>query len=167
MKRRPLNRLAVLSLLLCVAVVAIWVRSHHHYADVEWGTSYETGFGWRLYDHSLAASDGAVYYVRSYPPLVSLGPSGPWARHYELFGFHFSRGTQGLVPDSGLAAYRCVVGVPFWLFAGAFAVLPATRIARGLRRHRPGVCRKCGYDLRATPDRCPECGTIAPVPPPE
>lgn len=61
---------------------------------------------------------------------------------------------------------RPVAAVPYWALVLGAAVLPAlwlghtayTRIL-GRWRRRGGLCAGCGYDLRATPDRCPECGT--------
>jgi len=53
------------------------------------------------------------------------------------------------------------VNVPYWL-TGVIGAVPPLLLARNelrRRRKRHGACLVCGYDLRATPDRCPECGT--------
>lgn len=57
------------------------------------------------------------------------------------------------------------MAVPWWFLALLFSLLPARAawIWYRRRRHPPGYCSACGYDLRATPDRCPECGAITKV----
>jgi hypothetical protein len=54
------------------------------------------------------------------------------------------------------------LGMSHWLMAALLLVMPVLWLKRfrDVRRAgRRGLCAKCGYDLRATPKRCPECGT--------
>ena len=61
---------------------------------------------------------------------------------------------------------RTHVLMPLWTFVVVFAVLPTSwyiKYQRRRHRMRHGRCITCCYDLRASQDRCPECGT--PIPP--
>ncbi|HVX87146.1 MAG TPA: hypothetical protein VH253_20345 [Phycisphaerae bacterium] len=40
-----------------------------------------------------------------------------------------------------------------------YPVMHAISMWRQRRRHSQDLCTRCGYDLRASKDRCPECGT--------
>jgi len=75
---------------------------------------------------------------------------------------------SSLFPASGIAGENSViigmisvaagVMVSWWLYP-KLAAIPANR------RELQGLCRACGYDLRASPSGvCPECGVVKETP---
>jgi hypothetical protein len=73
-------------------------------------------------------------------------------RHWAGFG-------AGVGREPGVTVQY--VALPWWSVMAAAGVLPA-RWFLGYRRRRrwrrQNRCTACGYDLRQTPERCPECG---------
>jgi hypothetical protein len=100
----------------------------------------------------VAPSDPAVAYQTG---VRAAGAAGPDAKPLlDRAGFTALRGDR---PFDTWA-----VGVPLWAIALLGGLLPLVRFVALVRRRRAarrGLCRSCGYDLRASPDRCPECGT--------
>jgi hypothetical protein len=52
-------------------------------------------------------------------------------------------------------AFTLIIGL-----ASCIAGYRVLRAAHRASRQHAGLCPSCGYDLRATPDRCPECGHV-------
>jgi hypothetical protein len=153
--RYILNSVTVLSLALCVGTVALWARSY----------TAGSGLSYKGNSRMIVSVEGKLMLIARDTPMVYV----PDAHDVEGFrkdassarrwgGFERFRGQ-----DSYEDSERVCTGIPYWFLACASAALPVGRSLIALtrvRRRRPGHCVKCGYDLRATPDRCPECGAI-------
>jgi hypothetical protein len=169
-----LNAVTVASLLLSVAVLAFWVRSTFT-SDEVWIYS-ERGYGAFSFQHRIYAGvfwdpkrpgPGGLHVLVESDRTWSTGLFCAWVAKEHGFGrtaFGALRADE--IPQAVLPSVR-FVWVPHWFAASALLIIgspaiptAASVIRRRRRARRPELCAACGYDLRATPDRCPECGTI-------
>jgi hypothetical protein len=155
--RYVLLLLSILCVLLCAATIWLWVRGHegpesiNYTSKNQWCVSIISGHG--TIDICVIPDwkqDPDFYYTR-YPPNVWYGTRYSYKNRFLGFG----RGEQW--PEYG----GWYVNIPNWFIAAITAggVLLLARMWWKRRPRPAGRCRRCGYDLRATPDRCPECGT--------
>ena len=133
--RYTLNGLTVLSAVLCVAACVLWGLST-----------------WRTFEFVLGEE------VADWDSFVLAGGSGR-----KVF---LGDGAIYVVRWSGLFL-SVEWGFPLPPLAVAAALLPLMRLSvrnsrlrREVARRRLNLCPACGYDLRATPGRCPECGAV-------
>lgn len=163
MKRRTFTILSALSLALCMTTAGLWVRSYwvadnlQSYSNLRLvGAGSVQG---RLTFGMLRFRKTPVGTVARWLPL----PLGPgvfvYVPGWKYFGFGVRDASYGL-------GHSTTVFIPHWFVLVMSIALPAQwfRIWRRTESEkRRGLCRVCGYDLRASPDRCPECGTPKPV----
>ena len=154
--RYILNALTVLSILLCLATAATWIYALRRPASID----YRWHHGQRGLDLRLG-EDIFLHVARQTKLVVD---KHAVLRHVELPGLWYDH--ELLANASAGSVDWHVANVQYWLACAVFGFLPVARggiaFVRRLRRRPlpPWTCASCGYDLRATPDRCPECGAV-------
>ena len=164
MIRRPLTRISFFSLLLA-AVIVLWVRSPSHLDHVCFRLRptrcYEIASGNGLL--VFADRTGFAATVAADEDVArGISNIADWQREWQR-GRYFQRISDPTAPAGEQAAGYQLRPVPHWLVATAFAILPLCRLPALVRSGQRSrfACRSCGYDLRATRKRCPECGSPA------
>lgn len=160
--------IATTSLLLALATLTLWISSYRHVREIMFaqsGRHYEIA-SYRGAIHSLILADWTGPSDDLYGSFDVATTEDCWSPQFlkpphlwQQAGLAFATGDTAPGPTS-LYRYTAIV-IPYYLPLMIFLFLPALQIRRlcimYLRRHR-SLCLHCGYDLRATPARCPECG---------
>lgn len=173
MRHRIFFLFSALSLLLCVTTCVLWARSHHTSDRLRKSFGTERLFqiqsyrgvliierDWLVPDSEIASSFQRVQWdSEPFPQELGYEENGDgmnsifWRKAgWSGFGFDRQPFEEGVVH---------AVVIPFWFIALMSGLAPAKLVIGWIRRRspRPGHCSSCGYDLRATPGKCPECGT--------
>ena len=165
--------LSGVNLVLFAGTAFWWARSYW----VAYQATFTHGHAYNV----LCSDRGEVTFLQQ-PYVSALGTHWIGLRHHPVEGDDPLPGqrTHPVGVRSGhfftsMANDAQYVVVPLWPMVTAVGVCPVARFvvwlpgvwsrARGCRRRAGKRCPACGYDLRATPGRCPECGTIPPGPP--
>jgi hypothetical protein len=77
-----------------------------------------------------------------------------------IYGFKWGRFSGTEAGYHRPTNFSLQIVVPIWLVFVVTLCIPLVWLRARRPFRKPGQCAKCGYDLRATPDRCPECGAI-------
>jgi hypothetical protein len=119
------------------------------------------GFNAANFNRLRDTSENRVYYTDK-----PQGDSPLPETSFDLLGVYVGGGSvTGPGPLEGIDMTR--ISIPHWIPTLVFSLLPVRAFVGYLRTRRAtraGHCRRCGYDLRASPDRCPECGLASASP---
>jgi hypothetical protein len=179
MRRAFIAAAVIGSTICCCCAAAGWVRSHVASDFLRWiptrGVAYTlstrpglliasrqtlAGRTSNIFSDDYLADPGTRWIItpdRGITPFTSDG-SPPWLQR---LGFDHLAHTHS-APVFGTRTFRRLIA-PFWSIVLVTSVPPvaaARVLVRQRRRRETGRCPACGYDLRATPQRCPECGAM-------
>ena len=146
MFRKTLTILSLIGLLLSVG---LWGVSYWNVSVLIDRSSYRVlaqssqgGFRIEHTTFQLRGVSGTTWWMSGFKGFKT-SIIGPWIGHY------YGNTTSIVLP---LPLFALLFGSIF-----TYCVLPRHRRRK---RKRLGLCVSCGYDLRASKDRCPECGEL-------